>query len=106
MSAFRNSVFTACLLCAAAGHAEGLADYSGEWIEQADDPLKISLQPIDDERLEARIRHGHSDEVRRLVLSNRNSQLIDESGAPRFVLEHGKLRQLDTSMLVLFVKLQ
>lgn len=106
MSAFRITAFIASLLWAATAAAGTLADYSGEWIEQADDPLKISLQPADGEHIEAHIRHGRSDQVRTLILHNSNGQLVDESGTPRFALENGKLRQLDTALLVLFVRLQ
>ncbi len=106
MSIFRTTAFIASLLWAVTGQAGELTDYSGEWIEQADDPLKISLQPAEDGRVEAHIRHGRSDQIRTLVLRNSNDQLVDESGTPRFALENGKLRQLDTALLVLFVRLQ
>lgn len=106
MSAFRMTAFIASLLWAATAAAGTLADYSGEWIEQADDPLKISLQPVEGERMQVQIRHGRSDQVHSLVLHNSNGQLVDESGTPRFALENGKLRQLDTALLVLFVRLQ
>lgn len=106
MSVFRATAFFASLLWAATGLTAELADYSGEWIEQADDPLKISLQPTEEGQLEAHVRHGRSDQVRTLVLHNSNGQLVDESGTPRFALENGKLRQLDTALLVLFVRLE
>lgn len=106
MPGFRATTFIASLCWAATGLATELAEYGGKWIEQADDPLKISLQPLDAEHLEARIRHGRSDRVRSLTLRNNNGQLVDESGTARFTLEHGKLRQLDTPLLVLFVRLQ
>lgn len=106
MSGFRPLLISTIMFWVITGSAAELTDYSGEWIEQADDPLKISLQPIDGEHLEAQIRHGYSDEVRSFVLRNDSKRLVDESGTPRFALEHGKLRQLDTRQLVLFVRLQ
>lgn len=106
MLAFRITAFIAVLLLAVTASAGEVADYIGEWIEQADDPLKISLQPADGGHMEAHIRHGRSDQVRTLVLHNSNGQLLDESGTARYALESGKLRQLDTPLLVLFVRLQ
>lgn len=102
----RKTILATCLLWAGAGTAAGLADYSGEWIEQADDPLKVRLQPLEEGRLEALTTHGRSDQIHRQVLQLGDNRLLDASGKPVYALENGKLRQLDAGRLVLFVRLQ
>lgn len=112
MPRFRNILFITSLLWAIVAAAsetsrfQGASRFQGEWVEQADDPLKISLQPLDANRFEARISHGRSDQAQVVQLHSDGRRLLDESGTPRFALENGKLRQLDTALLVLFVQLR
>ncbi len=106
MPRFRNILFITSLLWTIVAAASETSRFQGEWVEQADDPLKISLQPLDANRFEARISHGRSDQAQVVQLHSDGRRLLDESGTPRFALENGKLRQLDTALLVLFVQLR
>lgn len=81
-------------------------DFTGSWIEQADDPLKITLTALSENQLEARISHGPSDQVRTLTLGIQDNLLLSDSGHALFELHNGKLRQLNAKQLTLFVKLK
>lgn len=79
--------------------------FAGYWIEQADDPLKITLQPLADQQVQASIKHGYSDQPQVLVYQQSGQQLLDATGTAMFqLLDNGKLRRLDTPLLVLFVR--
>lgn len=78
--------------------------FAGHWIEQADDPLKITLQPLADQQVQASITHGYSDQRQIIVYQQSGQQLLDAAGIPVYTLENGKLRKLGTPLLVLFVR--
>lgn len=78
--------------------------FSGYWIEQADDPLKITLRPLEGQQIQASISHGHSDISQSTVYQQVGLQLLGADGTAVYALERGKLRKLDTSSLVLFIR--
>lgn len=86
--------------------AETAEDFTGRWIEQADDPQKISMRVLEDSRLEARFTLGPSDSGTTRILRVSGNLLLDENGQPVFSLESGKLRQHDSNRLVLFVQIR
>lgn len=95
----------AILLVATSVRAADANPFAGYWIEQADDPLKITLQPLADKQVQASIKHGYSDQPQVLVYQQSGQQLLDATGTAVFqLLDNGKLRRLDTPLLVLFVR--
>lgn len=95
----------AILLVATSVRAADANPFAGYWIEQADDPLKITLQPLADQQVQASIKHGYSDQPQVLVYQQSGQQLLDATGTAVFqLLDNGKLRRLDTPLLVLFVR--
>lgn len=78
--------------------------FAGHWIEQADDPLKITLQSLDGQQVQASITHGYSDKRQIIIYQQSGQQLLDDAGIPVYMLENGKLRKMGTPLLVLFVR--
>lgn len=94
----------AILLVATPARAADANPFAGHWIEQADDPLKITLQPLADQQVQASITHGYSDQRQIIIYQQSGQQLLDAAGIPVYTLENGKLRKLGTPLLVLFVR--
>lgn len=80
--------------------------FSGEWIEQADDPLKITLQRLTQHQFTATITLGNSSSAHRLQLYVEGERLLAADGTPVYALQNGKLRQLDSPLPVFFVRIR
>lgn len=106
MSKLSASILLCAALFCALAQAESARDFTGRWIEQADDPQKISMRALEDGRLEARFTLGPSDSGTTRIFRISGNLLLDENGQPVFTLENGKLRQQDSNRLVLFVQIR